>query len=73
MLATVLSGIIVTTVNTKILQIVLAVYNGRSFLILWIPRLLEEVAVCTVQSFLISLLYGVYISTVGKKSEKLLK
>lgn len=73
MLATVLSGVVVTTVNTKILQIVLAVYNGRSFLILWIPRLLEEVAVCTVQSFLISLLYGVYISTVGKKSEKLLK
>lgn len=73
MLATVLSGIVVTTVNTKILQLVLAVYSGRSFLILWGPRVLEEIAVCTVQSFLISLLYGVYIGTVGKKSEKLLK
>lgn len=56
MLSTVISGLVVTTVNTKILQAVLAVYSGRSFIILWIPRFVEELAVCMVQSVLISVL-----------------
>ncbi len=72
MLSTVISGLIVTTVNTKILQAVLAVYSGRSFIILWIPRFIEELAVCMVQSVLISVLYGVYIGTVGKKTQRIL-
>lgn len=72
MLSTVISGLIVTTVNTKILQAVLAVYSGRSFIILWIPRFIEELAVCMVQSVLISVLYGIYISTVGKKTQRIL-
>ena len=72
MLSTVISGLVVTTVNTKILQAVLAVYSGRSFIILWIPRFVEELAVCMVQSVLISVLYGVYISTVGKKTQRIL-
>ena len=72
MLSTVISGLIVTNINTKILQAVLAVYSGRSFIILWIPRFIEELAVCMVQSVLISVLYGIYISTVGKKTQRIL-
>lgn len=60
-----LSGLLVTTVNTKILQEMLAVYAGRSFMILWIPRALEELVVCTAHSFIVAMLYGVFRRTAG--------
>lgn len=60
-----LSGLLVTTVNTKILQELLAVYAGRSFMILWIPRALEELVVCMVHSFIVAMLYGVFRRTAG--------
>ena len=58
-----LSGLLVTTVNTKILQELLAVYAGRSFMILWIPRALEELVVRMVHSFIVAMLYGVFRRT----------
>ena len=61
-----LSGLLVTTVNTKILQELLAVYAGRSFMILWIPRALEELVVCMVHSFIVAMLYGVFRRTAGR-------
>lgn len=53
------SGVAVTTVNTWILMHFLTAWQGRSFLILWIPRLLEELVVCMIQAYLIAILYDV--------------
>ncbi|MCR5264777.1 MAG: ECF transporter S component [Clostridiales bacterium] len=57
-------GIIVTTVNTEILRRFLAAWNGRSFMILWIPRLIEEMLVCMVQAYVIAVLYGVFVKRI---------
>lgn len=56
-----ISGVFVTTVNTEILRNMLAAWNGRSFMILLIPRVIEELIVCMIQSYIISVLYGVYV------------
>lgn len=56
-----LPGLVVTTINTFVLRIFLPAYSGRAILILWIPRLCEELVVCLAQAYLISLLYGVLI------------
>ncbi len=61
------SGFFVTTVNTEILRRFLAVWNGRAFVILWIPRIIEEMLVCIFQAYIISLLYGVYTTRIQKK------
>jgi len=65
--ACILSGVIVTTANTEILRHFLAAYAGRSFLILWIPRLIEEIVVCFFQSYLIFLLLSIYKSRIKPK------
>lgn len=62
----VLSGVIVTTINTVILQYAVASYAGRAFLLLWIPRFIEEIIVCLVQSYVIFLLLGVYQTKVRR-------
>ncbi len=59
------SGLIVTTINTEILKYFLAAWNGREFMILWIPRAIEEMVVCLIQAYLISILYGVYLSRIA--------
>lgn len=53
------SGLVVTTINTFILRIFLPAYAGRAVLLLWIPRACEELVVCVIQAYLISLLYSV--------------
>lgn len=63
----ILAGVIVTTANTEILRHFLAAYSGRSFLILWIPRLIEEIVVCLAQSYIIFLLLGIYESRIKPK------
>ena len=51
---------IVTTINTKILQVFLTAWNGRAFWILYAPRLLEEILTNIFQVYLIWVLYNVY-------------
>ncbi|MGI6742413.1 MAG: folate family ECF transporter S component [Eubacteriales bacterium] len=58
------SGLLLTTINTEILRWYLTAWNGRSFLILWIPRAVEEMLVCMIQAYVISILYGVYKSRI---------
>ena len=60
-----ISGLITTTINTEILILVLEAWKGRSFMILWIPRAIEEMVVCMVQAYIISVLYGVYTSKIA--------
>lgn len=61
------AGAIVTTLNTGILRQFLAAYSGRSFLILWIPRIIEEIVVCLIQSYLIFLLLDLYDTQIRPK------
>lgn len=62
------SGVVVTTINTYILSLFVSAYAGRSLLILWVPRVCEEVVVCIIQAMIITLLYGVLERTpIGKK------
>jgi len=59
------SGLVTTTINTEILILALEAWKGRSFMILWIPRAIEEMVVCLVQAYIISVLYGVYTSKIA--------
>lgn len=63
-LATILiPGLIETSVNTYILKLFVSSYASRSLLILWVPRVCEELAVCAIQAIFISILYGVLLRT----------
>ena len=53
------SGIVVTTINTYILSLFVSAYAGRSLVILWVPRVCEEIIICVVQSIIIAMLYKV--------------
>ena len=57
--AAVVTGVIVTSVNTVILKQVLEVWSGRAFLVLLIPRVAEEIISCMFQAYMISLLFGI--------------
>ncbi len=57
--ACVVTGVVITTVNTFILREVLAAWQGRAVLILLIPRVAEEVLSCILQAYIISLLFGI--------------
>lgn len=61
------SGVIVTTINTFILRETMAAWAGRAFMILWIPRLIEEIIVCILQSYLVTLLYEFYKVRIAPK------
>lgn len=61
------SSLIVTTINTWVLQkFVVPAWEGREFWILWIPRAMEEIIVCVVQAYFISFLYGIYETRIKK-------
>lgn len=60
------AGLIVTTINTEILRVFLPAWNGREFWILWAPRAVEEMLVCLFQAYVISILYGVYLTRIKK-------
>ncbi|NLE12806.1 MAG: folate family ECF transporter S component [Clostridiales bacterium] len=60
------AGMVVTTINTEILRHVLTAWNDRAFIILWIPRAAEELIVCMFQAYVISLLYGVYLTRIKR-------
>ncbi len=57
--AVTVTGVAVTTVNTFILKQVLEVWSDRAVLVLLIPRVAEEIVSCTLQAYIISLLFGV--------------
>ncbi len=61
------AGLVATTVNTVILQhIVYPSWASRAFMIIWIPRVAEELIVCSLQSYFIALLYDFYMSRQNK-------
>lgn len=58
-IAVVTTGVIVTTANTFILKQVLEVWSNRAIFVLLIPRVAEEIISCTLQAYIISLLFGI--------------
>lgn len=57
-----ISGLVVTTINTQLLRMfVYSSWSDIAFLLLWIPRAIEEVIVCMVHSYIIAILYNVLI------------
>lgn len=52
-----ISGLIITTLNTFILKIYIPQYNSRLFVILWAPRLIEEILISLIQAYILSLLF----------------
>lgn len=66
-----MAGLIVTTINTEILKVFMPAWNGRSFIILWIPRAIEEMLICLIQAYVISLLYGVYLNRIAPRFRKI--
>lgn len=68
MLATIfLPRFLVTTINTEILRQTLAVWNGRAFWVLWIPRAGEEIINGVISAYVISLLYSIYEKKIAPK------
>ncbi len=56
----IISGLVVTTINTELLRIfVYSSWSDVAFLLLWIPRAIEEVVVCMVHSYVIAVLYNI--------------
>jgi ECF transporter S component (folate family) len=52
-----LSGLIVTTINTFVLLATVAAYEGRLFWIFYLPRFAEEIFVSIVQAYAITVLF----------------
>jgi len=63
-----IAGLIETTINTFILMLCISSYAGRSFLILWVPRLCQELAVTALQAMVIALLYGAMLGATLEES-----
>lgn len=66
MIAVGIGGIVETTINTWILQLYFAPLAKMSFIVFWIPRLVEELVMTLVQSYLISLLLVIYVRVRGR-------
>lgn len=61
------AGFVVTTINTEILRyIVYPSWSSRAFFIIWIPRVAEELIICALQAYFITLLYDVYKTRILK-------
>ncbi|EJO5348988.1 ECF transporter S component [Clostridium botulinum] len=61
-------GIIVCTLNTYILLMFIPGLQGKSFMFLWIPRIVEEMFMIVLESYGLSLLLRVYQSVFLKTS-----
>lgn len=62
-----LAGIIVTTINTYILKIAFSI--KADFVYFWIPRLVEEVFMAVIWSFVVAFLLTIYDRAVPSKAE----
>lgn len=67
LLAVFIPRMLITTVNTEILRQFFAIWNGRAFIVLWIPRAAEEILSSIVQAYIIMLLYTIYEANFKKK------
>lgn len=60
LIVTGISGLIVTTLNTFILQLFIPGLGKIGFLAFWIPRVIQEIFMTIIQSYIVSLLLAIY-------------
>lgn len=60
LLTTGISGLVVTTINTYILRIFIPALGKTAFMVLLIPRVVEEIIMVVIQSYLLALLLSLY-------------
>ncbi len=66
LIAMILSGLIVTTLNTIILrETIFTAWKVLPFAVVWIPRVIEEVLGNTVKAYFVAMLLGVYRKQCG--------
>lgn len=66
LLVTGISGVLVTTLNTYILQLFIPQLGKMGFVIFWIPRVIQEIFMTVIQAYIVSLLLSIYKKTVTK-------
>jgi ECF transporter S component (folate family) len=54
------AGILVTTLNTYLLQAFIPALAKKGFLIFWIPRLIQELLMTVLQAYVVSFLLSIY-------------
>lgn len=69
-IATGVSGIIVTTLNTFILQIFIPALGKKGFIIFWVPRVIEEIIMVVIQAYIISILITIYKKYISANSRQ---
>lgn len=62
-----LPGLIFTTINTYILKLYIPVFTSKSFMLLWLPRLISQVFIVIINAYVISFIIELYKKTVGRK------
>jgi len=68
MISLVTAGLITTTLNTELLKLfVYSSWQNIAFWLLWIPRAVEEVTVCMIQSYIVAFLYSIYQKNIKSK------
>lgn len=61
LIAVLIPGLFVTTLNTQILIWFISVFNTRSFMIMWVLRIIPSFVSHTIQAYYVAILYDVYI------------
>lgn len=68
LIAVLIPSLLVTTLNTQVLILFVSVFSGRSFLLVWIPRIIPSIISHTIQAYFIAILYDLYIRVFEKKN-----
>lgn len=55
-----ISGILLTTVNTYLLKLFVPALSNKGFMILWIPRLIQELIITPIKAYIMTILLYVY-------------
>lgn len=55
-----ISGIAVTTVNTYVLKLFIPALADKGFMILWIPRLIQELIITPIKAYVMTILLYIY-------------
>lgn len=64
------AGLIVTTINTFVLRAYYPVLGNKAFIVVWIPRLVEEVMITLINAYCISFIIEIYKRVVGSNLNK---
>lgn len=63
-------GLIVSTLNTYILKLFIPALSGKAFMLLWAPRIVEQIFVLIIESFILAILLVTYNKHIKVKTAK---